>query len=143
MRLLERIHGHLGWLAVLALLHPAILLRNPRRRARTAVVLATLVVTLAAGLGAWIYPDYRYWIKPGIFRELEWLGWCFERKEHLAVGALAFAWFGCVAHLSLGYVQESLQPRMAVLAHRAYVAAAVLATIVAILGLMVATYRSF
>ena len=52
MRVLEHVHGHIGWLAALALVHPAILLRRPRCRAMLAAGAATLLATLAALLGA-------------------------------------------------------------------------------------------
>jgi hypothetical protein len=144
LRVLERIHGHLGWLSVAALLHPAILLRNPRRRARLAVSLTTLVVVATALLGANIYPEYRARIKQHIFIEAPRIGWLFERKEHLAVGAVAMALVGCVAHLSLPvFADEGMKRTVARLSHRAFVASFVLALLVAVLGVAVASYKSF
>ena len=69
LRVLERIHGHLGWLAVAALLHPAILLQNPKRRAPLAVSLATLTLIAVGALGATIYPDYSRRLKQHVFIE--------------------------------------------------------------------------
>jgi len=144
LRILERIHGHIGWLAVAALLHPAILLRNPKRRARLAVPLTTGLVVATALLGGIIYPEYRARIKQHIFIELRWLGWMFERKEHLAVGAVAFALVGCIGHLSLPlFDDETTKRTVATTAHRAFVAAFALALVVAVLGVSVASYKSF
>lgn len=147
LRALERVHGHLGWLSVAALLHPAILLRNPHRRARLAVVLATSSVVATAVLGACLYPEYRARLKHTIFVESPCLGWMFERKEHLAVGAVSFALVGCLAHLSLplfdGDAGEDARRSMARLAHRAFVASFALAVLVAILGVAVASFKSF
>jgi energy-converting hydrogenase Eha subunit E len=144
LRVLERIHGHLGWLSVAALLHPAILLRNTKRRARLSVSLATGFVVVTALLGAYIYPMYRDRIKQHLFIEVPKIGWMFERKEHLAVGAVAFALVGCVSHLTLPLVgDEQLERTMARLAHRAFVVAFTLALIVAVLGVTVASYKSF
>lgn len=144
LRVLERIHGHLGWLSVAALLHPAIFLRNPKRRARLAVSLATGFAVATALLGAYVYPEYRNRIKQHIFIEVPWLGWMFERKEHLAVGAVGLALAGCLAHMTLPLFTEEATKRMvARLAHRAFAAAFVLALLVAILGVSVASYRSF
>jgi formate hydrogenlyase subunit 3/multisubunit Na+/H+ antiporter MnhD subunit len=141
---LERIHGHLGWLSVAALLHPAILLRNPKRRARLAVFLTTLFTVVTASLGAFIYPSYRERLKQHIFIEAPRVGWLFERKEHLAVGALGLALVGCVAHLSLPYfTEEDTQHTVARLAHRAFVAAFVMALVVAVIGVTVASFKSF
>ena len=88
LRIVERLHGHLGWLAVIALLHPAIFLRRPKRRAPLSVVLATLTVSLTAAFGFVLYPPYRNLLKQRLFVQAPAIGWLFERKEHLAVGAL-------------------------------------------------------
>jgi hypothetical protein len=144
LRMLEHIHGHLGWLSVAALLHPAIFLRNPRRRARLSASLATGFVVVTALLGATIYPLYRERIKQRIFIEAPKLGWMFERKEHLAVGAAAFALVGCISHLSLPLVaDDGVKRTLARLAHRAFVVSFALAVIVAVLGVSVASYKSF
>jgi hypothetical protein len=144
LRLLERVHGHLGWLSVGALLHPAILLRQRRRRARLSVSLATGFVVVTALLGAYIYPSYRDRIKQHLFIEAPKLGWMFERKEHLAVGAVAFALVGCVSHLALPFVAGGgPEQSLARLAHRAFVLAFVFALVAAVLGVSVASYRSF
>lgn len=143
LRLLEHVHGHLGWLAVAALLHPAILLRNPKRRARLSVALATSVVVLTGSLGAVLYPEYRTHLKQQIFIHAPALGWCFERKEHLAVGALGFALVGCIAHLTGPSFESPARDHVMKLAHRAYVASFVFALIVAVLGVTVASYSTF
>lgn len=144
LRVVERIHGHLGWLAVAALVHPALMLANPRRRARLSVTLATGTVVLTAALGAWLYPHYRLLLKQRIFIDSARHGWLFERKEHLAVGAVVFALVGCIAHLMVPALDEGpTRARLARLAHRAFVIAAMLALIVATLGVTVASFRSF
>jgi hypothetical protein len=143
LRLLERVHGHLGVLAALALLHPVILLRSPRRRARLAVVLAVVLVSLASGLGAGIYPSYRHLVKPHLFREHETIGWFFERKEHLAVAGTAFAWLGALLHLSLPWLPAARRDLAAIVSHRAFVIACAAVWSVAAIGVAVATVRSF
>jgi hypothetical protein len=144
LRVLERVHGHLGWLAVAALLHPAILLRDPRRRAPLSVALATGLVVLTASLGAYVYPHYRSDLKQRIFLESPAIGWSFERKEHLAVGAVAFALAGCVAHWSARrFGDEAARRTIARLAHRSFVLAFAFALVVAVIGVAVASYKSF
>jgi hypothetical protein len=144
LRLLERIHGHIGWLSVAALLHPAIILRNSKRRARLAVSLATLFVAATALLGGYIYPSYRERLKQHLFIETPKVGWLFERKEHLAVGAVALALVGCIAHLSVPSVaDDAVKLTLARLAQRAFAGAFGLALLVAILGVVVASYKSF
>lgn len=144
LRLAEHIHGHLGWLSTAALLHPAIVLRNPKRQARLAVLLATCFLTASGLLGAWIYPEYRTRLKQAIFIHSPTIGWLFERKEHLAVGAIAFAWIGCIAHLAArSFADDALQRSVAVMAHRAYVIAFVLCVAVGCIGVAVASYSTF
>lgn len=143
LRFLERVHGHLGWLAVAALLHPALLLRNPRRRATTSILLTTLFVTLAGGLGAWIYPDYRTQLKLRIFVTAPEIGWMFERKEHLAVGVICFCWIGCLAHFSVPWFPDPHRETVARLAHRSFLLAFGMGVAVGIIGVLVATYASF
>jgi hypothetical protein len=146
LRLLEHIHGHLGWLSVAALLHPAILLRQRKRRARLSVALATGLVVVTALLGAYFYPAYRERIKQHLFIDAPKLGWMFERKEHIAVGAVAFALVGCVAHLALPLVASVGEPslaRLARLSHWAFMLAFAFALVSAVLGVSVASYRSF
>jgi hypothetical protein len=144
LRVAEHIHGHMGWLSAAALLHPAILLRNPRRRAALSVFLATAFVTATGLLGVWIYPEYRVRLKQALFIHTPKIGWLFERKEHLAVGAIGFAWIGCIAHLTArSFESEALQRTVSVMAFRAYVIAFVLCVAVACLGVAVATTSTF
>lgn len=143
LRALERVHGHLGWLAVAALLHPAIILRNPKRRARLSVALATGFACLTGAMGAYVYPDYRRLLKQSIFRASPTIGWLFERKEHLAVSAVAFAIVGCVAHFSRAAFDGQTHRTMARFAHRAFVVSFLLALTVAVLGVVVASFKSF
>ena len=143
LRVLEHVHGHLGWLTVIALVHPAILLRRPARRAPLAALLATLLVTLTASLGAATYPSYSTLLKQALFKETPTIGWMFERKEHLAIGVLAFAWVGLVAHLWAPRLEGEARVRLATLAWRAYAIAATFAALVAGIGTLVAVTTSF
>jgi hypothetical protein len=143
LRALEKIHGHTGWLAAAALLHPAILLRRRERKARLSVVLAPATLTVAAVLGLQLYSPYRLQLKQRLFVEAPTIGWLFERKEHLAVAALSFAWFGCIAHLSAWHVERPTRDRLAGLAHHAFVVATVLSVVVAVIGVTVAVRAPF
>jgi hypothetical protein len=143
LRLLEHAHGHIGWLAALALVHPAILLRRPRRRAMLAAGAATALATLAAVMGATMYPAYRTQIKPVLFAEAPAIGWAFERKEHLATAAVLLAWIGLASHYAARPTVAGDTARIARVAHGAYVAAALCAVVTATLGIAVACQRSF
>jgi hypothetical protein len=143
LRLLEHIHGHVGWLAALALWHPAILLRRPKRRAKLAASAATTLATVAAVMGATMYPAYRDRIKPILFAEAPAAGWAFERKEHLATAAVFLAWVGLAAHFAAHRDVPSDAARLARVAHGAYLGAAICALVTASLGIAVACERSF
>jgi hypothetical protein len=142
LRVLERIHGHLGWLAAIALIHPAVLLRNPRRRARLSAVLATATTTLTVALGAFIYGDYSRLLRREIYLASMRHGFLFERKEHLAFAAVGLAWAGCALHLGARGDDPGANAR-ARAAHLAYVGAALLTILVASMGIVVAAFRSF
>ncbi len=143
LRWLQHVHGHCGWLSVAALLHPAIVLRSPKRRAALSASLSAALVVATASLGAMIYPAYRVTVRRSIFLDAPRLGWMFERKEHLAVGAVVFAVAGCVAHLAVrGTDDAATRLGLARLAHRAFVASFLLALVTAAMGLAVASFRS-
>jgi hypothetical protein len=143
-RLFERLHGHLGWLAAIALLHPAILLRRPLRRAPLSAGMATAMVSVALVGGMFIYPAYRSQVKQRLFQEAPAIGWLFERKEHLAIGAFLLAWSGLLAHIGQPRATDpEIRRLLGQLAHRSFVVAALLAVAVAALGTVVAAQRSF
>ena len=143
VRLTEHIHGHLGWLATATLLHPAIVLRSRTRRAHLAVGLSTGLVTVAAGLGLWLYVAYRARLKQGIFLQAEAVGLLFERKEHLAFGAVMLAWAGAAAYFAAPRATPTTRERLRTIAFQSFCASAALSVLVAILGTVVAVYRSF
>jgi hypothetical protein len=143
LRILVRLHGQLGALAVVALVHPAILLRDPRRGARLSVLLCAALVTSVFAGGLFLYPHYRAELRQEIFVASPTLGWAFERKEHLAFAAMVLAWVGAAAHLSVERVGEGARARLARLAHRAFAAALLCAVAAAGIGVAVGGFRGF
>jgi uncharacterized membrane protein len=143
VRIQEHVHGHIGWLAAIALIHPAIVLRRTNRRAHLAVGLAVGVVTLAAGLGVAIYGDYRDQLRQSIFQQARGIGYLFERKEHLAFGAVVLAYAGAVAYVAATRLEGDTQARLRKAAHWAFVAAAAMAVVTAALGTVIAAYKTF
>lgn len=143
VRLGEHIHGHLGWLAAIALVHPAILLRNPRRKAHLSVGLGVGVISAVFTIGCVIYPAYRDRLRQVIFQKAPAVGYLFERKEHLAFGALLLAWAGALAYAGAFALQGEARLSLRKGAHWAFVGAAVLAVATASLGIVIAAYRSF
>jgi hypothetical protein len=143
IRLAERIHGHLGWLAAIALVHPAILLRNHRRRAHLSVGLAVATVSAVFALGCLIYGAYRERLRQHIFQEGRPIGYLFERKEHLAWGALLLAWAGGLAYVAAMRVEGPTRESLRKASHWAFVIACVLAVVTASLGIVVAAFKTF
>jgi cytochrome c biogenesis factor len=140
----EHLHGHLGWLAAIALVHPAIFLRRRDRRAHLSVALAVAMATLAGGLGASLYPAYRERLRQPIFAQAPGVGYLFERKEHLAFGAILLAWAGAVAYVAAHRYADAVgRDALRKAAHWAFVASALLGVVTALLGTIVASYRTF
>jgi hypothetical protein len=143
VRIVEHVHGHLGWLSAAALLHPAILLRNRKRRAHLSVALATAFVTANGAMGAWLYGPYRDRLKQRIFIDARDVGLLFERKEHLAFGAILLTWAGATAYFVAVDARDGLREPLRTFAFRAFAVAVTLATLTAVLGTVVASYRTF
>jgi hypothetical protein len=143
LRVQEHVHGHVGWLAALALVHPAILLRRTKRKAHLSVVLATAVATLAGVMGVVMYGDYRDRLRQHIFQQARTMGFLFERKEHLAFGAIFLAWAGALAYFCATRLEGQPREHLRRAAHWSFVAAAALCVVTAVLGTMVAAFKTF
>ena len=142
MRLLESFHGHLGVLAMAALVHPALLLWKGTplsRNARIALAAAVGLTLGAFALGLTIYPAYRVEVKPELFRVAPDVGMLFETKEHLA-------WIALAAALGAG-TAGLLAPPKAVrarrVAGRVFAGAALTCAVVVALGTYIASVRGF
>jgi len=143
LRLQEHVHGHVGWLAAIALVHPAVVLRRTKRKAHWAVGLAVAVATLAGVLGVAMYDDYRDRLRQAMFQRAPAMGYLFERKEHLAFGAILLAWAGALAYLGAFRLDGEARDRLRRAAHWAFVGAALLAVVTAALGTLVGAYKTF
>lgn len=143
LRVIEHLHGHAGWLAVAALVHPSVLLRRRGRRAHLSVGLAASIVTVVACVGLSLYVPYCDTLRPSIFQAAPDVGLMFERKEHLAFGVVLASWLAALAYFGSWRVEGETRDRLHALSHRAFVIAALLAAAVASLGTYVASYRTF
>ncbi len=143
IRIFERIHGHLGWLAAIALMHPAILLRNSRRKAHLSVGFAVGAVTAVFTVGCLIYGAYRDRLRQALFQQAPPIGYLFERKEHLAFGALLLAWAGGFAYVAATRVDGPLRDSLRRASHWAFVAACLLALVTASLGIVISAFKTF
>lgn len=143
LRLQEHLHGHLGWLAAIALVHPALLLRSASRKAHLSVALASALVTAVGGWGIVIYPAYREKLRQPIFAHAAFYGYLFERKEHLAFGAILLAWTGAVTYIASFLSKGAVVAPLRRAAHVAFISSAGLALATAAIGTLVAAYRTF
>ena len=135
------VHGHLGWLAVAVVAHPVVALRARGERGRVASWAATLVTTATFLMGAFVYPTYRERVRATLWGAVPLAGAWFERKEHLAVGALAFAWVGLAA-CELGRHRGARGgDALRRTARLAYALALALIVVVAAVGTLVSTLR--
>jgi hypothetical protein len=142
LHLLAQVHLVLGWVSVGALLLPAVLLFRARRRFAKIALASTIVATMAGACGAVLYGWYTPLLKRAVYVASVKHGLAMERKEHLAILALALAWAGALVHLVERRDEEVTLSR-ARFAHGAYVASAILALTVALLGNAVASIRAF
>ena len=94
LHLLARAHGVAAWIATATLTAALPLLIRARGARITAAItaLATVAITICGGLGALLEAAYRSRLRQQLFVRSPSLGWLFERKEHLAFGAIVFAW---------------------------------------------------
>jgi hypothetical protein len=142
IRIVEAVHGHVGFLAAAALYHPAILLRRGQqlsRGARYALALSTGFAVAAFSLGISIYEGYRSVVKQNLFRINMDAGFSFETKEHLAFIVVVLAVGAMVCAFSAPKEARSLRQAAAA----TYLTAALLATTVCILGTYVAAVHTF
>ena len=142
LRILETVHGHLGILAAVALLHPAILLRNGRALTRGmwwSVVLTTAVTVLAFGTGIALYDDYRAVVRRELFAADPTAGLLFETKEHIVWAVLVLTLGAGAAALLAPKPDRHMRKAAAIV----YAVAAAICLVAAGLGTYVAAVRSF
>lgn len=136
------LHGVFGVLAVAALVHPAILLRRGRplsRGLRWSIGLTAAVTSIAFAWGVAIYEPYREVVKRPLFVADRAAGLLFETKEHLAFAVLALTLGASVC----AFVAPRARADLRRLAAALFAGAAVLALVVASLGLYVSSVASF
>lgn len=100
LRTLASVHAALAWLSLAGL--AAALLVLWRRRAAALFVLpaAALLAAAAFATGAMLHGPFQRELRQRLFLEANALGWLFERKEHVAFGALALSWCALFAFVA-------------------------------------------
>jgi hypothetical protein len=94
LHLVAQAHAVVAWVATAALAAalPLLIRARKSRLALAASAAAAIAVTLAGVLGVLLEATYRSRIRQRLFVRSPSLGWLFERKEHLAFGAILLAW---------------------------------------------------
>ena len=67
-----------------------------------------------------LYPAYTSRVKARIYEESSAIGYLFERKEHLAFGAIALCLAGAVAYFAAARADGPLRETLRTFAFRAY-----------------------
>lgn len=141
-RLLESVHGHLGILCTVALLHPAMLMRRGlplSRGARWSLGLTMLVTVAAFAMGISIYEPYRATVKRTLVFQHPRVAVLFETKEHLAFVVLALALGAGIA--AWFAPSDAVETRRA--CARVFAAATLLCLVVGALGTLAASVQGF
>ena len=129
-------------LALVALLHPALMLRRgqPLSRGRKlAVLLSTGMVVVTFLLGSSLYPAYRRELKEPLVSEAAEIAALFETKEHIAWLVLTLSLSACCCALVAPRDATGLRK----LAALTFFIATVATLIAFVLGTVVASVRSF
>lgn len=104
LRLLERAHAILAWIATIALLFSAVVALRKGPSARGLLGASALGGALLLGTGALgllLDEGYRSRLRQRLFLASPDLGWLFERKLHLAFGAMLLAVAGLASLVAL------------------------------------------
>jgi hypothetical protein len=142
LRVVQASHGYLAALAIVGLIHPAILLRKglPLSRGHVwALALSTLVTVIAFSSGIAIYGSYRELLKPDLLASNLPVAMAFETKEHLAFCVVSFAVGAFVAAVAAPRSATGLRKTAAAV----FAAAAVLGSVTLGLGTYVAAVKDF
>ncbi|MFO0592470.1 MAG: hypothetical protein U0441_33310 [Polyangiaceae bacterium] len=100
LRTLVVVHGWLAWGAFLPLVG-ALVLFGSRRSIARGLLGGSMVCAVAAFVtGAWLHAPFQSRLRQKLFLMSTALGWLFERKEHVAFGALALT--GCAVFAAIG-----------------------------------------
>jgi hypothetical protein len=91
----------------------------------------------------WLYTPYREKLRQSIFLDAPAIGRLFERKEHLAFGVVVLAWAGAAAYFAAPHARDAVRQELRSIAFRAFLLSACMSVIVAMLGTVVAVFRTF
>lgn len=89
LRSLSTLHGALAWAAVASLVVSLAAAWRARRWLFPAILVAAALSTGAFATGITLHGPFQSKLRQKLFLASAPLGWLFERKEHLAFGALA------------------------------------------------------
>jgi hypothetical protein len=143
LRTLARWHAVAAWAATIAVLIAA-LLHARRRLPAWAGALAAALALAAGGLGLALEEPYRSRLRQKLFLKAPSLGWLFERKLHLAVGALLLALAAAAALGAARHARrEAVRRDLGRAAAFAFAAAAALMIAASIAATVVARKTSF
>ncbi|MFT3767079.1 MAG: hypothetical protein QM820_16400 [Minicystis sp.] len=109
LRAIARLHALVAWLATATLIAAAAthVIARARRFSTTLGAAAAVLALAAGGLGLALHDGYRARLRQRLFLASPSLGWLFERKQHLAFGAVLLA----VAAAAITVVTQRMEAR--------------------------------
>jgi energy-converting hydrogenase Eha subunit E len=138
---LNPLHAWLGYASTFAVALPLALSRARRRTRLVASAVGTLLLVAATLSGLLRVEDYQQGARQALFVRSERIGWLFERKQHLAVGAALLAvvsFAAAVARARRRSVRDALDVELAAIEQRALAAVIGFTVFVAIVAVLAA-----
>ena len=133
------VHGSVG-AALLALLVLSAWLdrRGETEAFGTGLMIVSVMQILQGVFGFVLHGHYETRLRRLLFLRAPAIGWWLERKEHIAIGALALTWCALAAHLASRRADAELRERFAKAASWAARAAALCSLLAFTIGVTVA-----
>jgi len=135
---MELFHGAVALVATSAVAWAALGAVRGRLPGTRLACLAATLAAVAGASGMALEGAYRSRIRVQVFARSPGLGWLFERKQHLAFGAIVLALGAASVVFALRTADASTSPHLSRAARRALVASALLAAASSIASILVA-----
>ena len=138
---MELFHGAVALVATAAIAWAAVAALRGRLPKTPLAALAAALAILAGATGLTLDGAYRSRLRVRVFAHSRELGWLFERKQHLAFGAIVLALGATFVLFALRTADGNTSPHLTRAARRALVASALRAAASSIASILVAQHH--